>query len=94
MKINIPVRLKNPVFWAQILLGAFATALAYAGVTGADMTTWAAVWDIVVGTFSNPYCLFLVACNVWNAVNDPTTNGLGDSEQALSYTEPNKKFMP
>ena len=39
--MNWKIRIKNPVFWAQIALGAFATALAYAGLTAADMTTWA-----------------------------------------------------
>lgn len=91
MKINIPVRLKNPVFWAQVVLGAFATALAYAGVTGAEMTSWGAVWEIVRGTYTNPYCLFMVLCNVWNAVNDPTTSGLTDSTRALGYIEPSKE---
>ena len=36
--MNLKVRIKNPVFWVQIILGAFATALAYAGLTAADMT--------------------------------------------------------
>ena len=44
--MNLKVRIRNPVFWAQIILGAFATALAYAGLTAADMTTWAGVWEI------------------------------------------------
>ena len=26
--MNLKVRIKNPVFWVQIILGAFATALA------------------------------------------------------------------
>lgn len=86
--MNIKVRIKNPVFWAQIVLGAFATALAYAGLTAADMTTWAGVWEILVGTVRNPYCLFLVACNVWSALNDPTTSGLTDSDRAKGYEKP------
>lgn len=90
MKLNIPVRLKNPVFWVQVVLGAFATALAYAGMTGADMTTWQAVWGVTKGTFTNPYCLFLVGCNVWSAVNDPTTSGITDSSRAMSYDAPNR----
>lgn len=89
--MNLKVRLKNPVFWVQVFVGAFATALAYAGLTAADMTTWAGVWGIIVGTISNPYCLFLVACNVWSALNDPTTSGMSDSQTALSYTEPKKE---
>ena len=37
--MNFTVRIKNPVFWLQIIVGAFATALAYAGLTAADITT-------------------------------------------------------
>ena len=34
--MNWKIRIKNPVFWVQVALGAFATALAYAGLTAAD----------------------------------------------------------
>lgn len=88
--MNLKVRIKNPTFWAQIIIGAFATALAYAGLTAADMTSWEGVWQIIKGTVSNPYCLFLVVSNIWNALNDPTTAGLGDSINAKSYTVPKK----
>ena len=89
--MNWKIRIKNPVFWVQIALGAFATALAYAGLTAADMTTWAGLWGVITGAFSNPYCLFLVASNVWNALNDPTTSGLTDSDRAKSYNVPLEK---
>ena len=89
--MNWKIRIKNPVFWVQIALGAFATALAYAGLTAADMTTWAGVWQIIKDTAANPYCLFLIACNVWSAFNDPTTSGLTDSDRAKSYNVPLEK---
>ena len=88
--MNLKVRIKNPTFWVQIIIGAFATALAYAGLTAADLTTWMGVWNVIKGTVSNPYCLLLVASNIWNALNDPTTAGLGDSTNAKSYTVPKK----
>ena len=59
--MNWKIRLKNPVFWVQVLTGALATVLAYSGLTAADMTTWAGLWNVITGAFSNPYCLFLVA---------------------------------
>ena len=86
--MNWKVRIKNPVFWVQVLTGALATVLAYSGLTAADMTTWAGLWGVITGAFSNPYCLFLVASNVWNALNDPTTSGLTDSDRAKSYNVP------
>lgn len=86
--MNLKVRIKNPVFWIQIVVGAFATALAYAGLTAADITTWSGLLEVIKGTFSNPYCLFLVASNIWNALNDPTTSGVTDSDRAMSYEKP------
>ena len=92
--MNLKVRIKNYSFWLNIVLGAFATALAYAGLTAADMTTWMGVLDVIKSTVQNPYCLFLSAVNVWNALVDPTTQngvlGMGDSENAKSYTVPKK----
>jgi len=52
------------------------------------MTTWAGLWNVITGAFSNPYCLFLVASNIWSALNDPTTSGISDSARAKGYTAP------
>ena len=88
--MNWKVRAKNPVFWAQLVLSAFAAVLAYAGLTAADLTTWASVGALLREAAGNPYCLFLVVSSVWNAVNDPTTAGLADSERAKTYKKPNR----
>lgn len=88
--MNWKVRIKNPVFWVQIVLAVFTPILAYAGLTAEDMTTWGALGDLIVGAVSNPYVLGLVVVSVWNAVNDPTTSGVKDSQQALEYNEPKK----
>lgn len=88
--MNWKVRIKNPVFWVQIVLAVFTPILAYAGLTAEDMTTWGALGDLILGAVSNPYVLGLVVVSVWNAVNDPTTSGVKDSQQALEYNEPKK----
>ncbi len=88
--MNLKVRIRNPVFWVQMLLCAFATATAYAGLTAADLTTWAGVWQVIAGAASNPYCLFLIASNLWAALNDPTTSGFSDSARAMTYNKPLK----
>jgi len=88
MKLNLSVRFKNPIFIAQLILAIFTPILAYAGLTAQDLTSWAALGSLLIGAISNPYVLFLVAVSVWNAVNDPTTSGVSDSNQALTYTEP------
>lgn len=88
--MNFLVRFKNPVFIAQLVLAIITPMLAYAGLTAQDLTTWGALGDLIVGAVSNPYVLVLVAVSVWNALTDPTTAGLGDSDEALTYTEPKK----
>lgn len=88
--MNWKVRFRNPVFWVQIVVSAFAAVLAYAGLTAADLTTWESVGALLCNAVRNPYCLFLVLSSVWNAVNDPTTKGVADSERARKYDMPGK----
>ena len=86
--MNLKVRVKNPVFWVQSVLSILTPVLAYAGLTAQDLTTWGKLGELIVRAVSNPYVLSLVAVSVWNTLNDPTTKGLGDSERAKSYTDP------
>lgn len=90
MKLNLKVRFKNPVFIVQVIFAVMAPVLAYAGLTVQDITSWKALGGIIINAASNPYVLSLAAVSLWNAVNDPTTAGIGDSYNALSYTEPKK----
>ena len=85
MNINWKVRFKNPHFLLQLALSIVAPVLAYNGISGDDLTTWAAVGELVVGAAKNPYVLFLVFVSVYNAITDPTTKGIGDSIHALNY---------
>ena len=86
--MNWKVRFKNPLFIAQMILAVLTPILAYAGLTVKDLTTWQALGDLLMGALSNPYVLGLVVVSVFNAVTDPTTSGIKDSEQALTYTKP------
>ena len=88
MMINWKVRFKNPVFIAQLFLSVLTPVLAYAGLTLADLTSWVALGQVFVDAVMNPYVLGLVIVSVWNALNDPTTEGLKDSEQAMTYDTP------
>ena len=86
MKINLKVRFKNPVFIAQFILAIFTPILAYAGLTAQDLTTWKALFDLIVNAISNSYVLSLIAVSVWNALNDTTTEGiLNDSDAAMTF---------
>ena len=89
--MNLKVRFKNPVFIAQLILAILTPILAYAGLTVQDLTSWQALGEILLGAIRNPYVLGLIVVSVWNAFNDPTTAGITDSAQALTYDKPKAK---
>lgn len=86
--INFKVRFRNPIFIAQIVLAILTPILAYAGLTVQDITTWKALGDLLLGAIKNPYVLSLVIVSVFNAITDPTTVGIKDSENAMTYSYP------
>ncbi|QIG62544.1 holin [Sporosarcina phage Lietuvens] len=88
MRINFKIRGKNPQFWLNLALSVVVPIGAYFGITGADLTTWGAVWDITVKAVSNPFVLFTMASGAYSALIDPTTPGLSDSGRALRYKKP------
>lgn len=88
MGINLKVRFKNPVFIVQVLLSILTPILAYMGLELSHLTSWAILGDAMLGAVSNPYVLGLVAVSLFNALNDPTTQGVSDSTKALGYEEP------
>ena len=90
MNINWKIRFKNPAFYVQIIIAIVTPILAYMGLTAQDITTWAALGNMLLQAVSNPYVLVLVAGSVYNAVVDPTSMGITDSKTALTYDEPNK----
>ena len=87
--INWKVRIKNPVFWVQIAVAIVLPILAYLGLSWEDMTSWAALGGIFLEAVKNPVILASVIVSVWNAINDPTTKGLKDSDRAMTYDKPN-----
>lgn len=89
--INWKVRFRNPVFIAQIAIAVLLPILTYMGMSWEDMTTWATLGNLFVEAVKNPVIVVSVIISVWNAINDPTTKGMGDSTQALGYSEPKGK---
>lgn len=85
-KINIPVRMKNPWFWVGIG-GAVLTAM---GISPEMLTSWESVYQAFVSMVQNPYMLGCVALTVLGVFVDPTTSGIGDSNQAMTYSAPKK----
>ena len=88
MKINWTVRIKNPVFWANIAMAVFLPILAQLGMSWEDVTTWAALGGVLLSAVKNPVIVVAVLVSLWNAINDPTTAGISDSALALTYTAP------
>ena len=86
--INWKVRMRNPLFWVQVLLAVLMPILAYMGLTVEDLTSWAILGTTLLEAVKNPYVLGLVVVSVWNAVNDPTTEGVKDSSLAMTYIKP------
>ena len=86
---NIPVRLRNPVWWVQVVGAFLLCALTYNQLEPQDMTTWMGLINLIVGVFKNPYLLFTCLWSVWNASNDPTTKGLKDGALGVTYKKPN-----
>lgn len=83
MMINWKVRIKNKAFWLAVIPAIALVAQAVAAVFGytIDLTTMVGKLQAVV----NAVFALLVILGI---VVDPTTNGIGDSERAMGYTEP------
>lgn len=88
MKINWKVRVKNPLFWVEIVAAIILPILAYFGLSWEDMTSWAALGEVLLEAIQNPVVIVSTIVSVWNAITDPTTKGISDSEQALTYNKP------
>lgn len=84
--INWTVRLRNKAFWVALIPAILLLIQVIAAVFG---------YTLDLGELGNKLldvvnALFAVL-TILGVVIDPTTAGTGDSEQALTYTEPKKK---
>ncbi len=86
MKINWKVRLKNKAFWLSAIPALFLLVSQVAVLFGFtwDYTPWAQQASAILGTVFGLLTLLGV-------VNDPTTAGVSDSPQAMTYEEPKKE---
>lgn len=84
MKINIPVRMKNPWFW----IGLVGVILSAMGVSPEMFNSWEAVGTAIRELVGNPYMLGCVAMAILGVVTDPTTKGISDSKLAMTYEKP------
>lgn len=86
--INWKIRFKNPQFYFQLAVAIFVPIFAYAGITAQDISSWDILIKLLADALSNPWLLATIVMSVYNAILDPTTTGIKDSKQALSYNQP------
>lgn len=84
--INWLVRVKNKAFWVAIIPAVLLVIQAVASVFG---------YTLDFGDLGNKLlevvnAVFAVLV-ILGIVSDPTTEGISDSKQALTYTEPKKE---
>ena len=83
MKINWKVRAKNKMFWVAVIPAALMLVQVVASVFG---------FTLDLGELGNKLLAVVEAAFSFLAiigiVNDPTTAGIGDSCQAMTYDEP------
>lgn len=83
MSINWKVRVRNKAFWVALIPALLLLIQQVCGVFGVtlDFGELQAQLVAIVGTV---FALLAIL----GIVADPTTKGMGDSEQALSYEKP------
>ena len=85
MKINWKVRIKNKSFWLSIIPAVLLLVQAVAALFG---------YAIDLGVIGDKLIVIVnalfVVLSIIGVVNDPTTSGISDSKQALTYEAPKK----
>lgn len=87
MNINWTVRIKNKTFWLSLIPAVLLLIQVVAAVFGFTID----LGDLGDKLIAVVNALFTVLV-ILGIVTDPTTDGVGDSTQALTYTEPKKEI--
>lgn len=83
MNVNWVVRLKNKTFWVAFVPALILLVEVGVSVFGVDLD----LGDLGNKILSFVNVLFSVLV-LMGIINDPTTKGLADSQQALTYSKP------
>lgn len=84
-KINWKLRLKSKAFWLALIPAVALAVQAIAATFGFEYDFGDLVNNLIVVV--NTVFAVLVIIGL---VNDPTTDGISDSERVMGYDEPNK----
>ena len=83
MKINWTVRLKNKTFWLSVIPAALLLVQVVAAVFGYTLD-FGELGNRLLAVVNAAFALL----SVLGVVTDPTTAGVSDSEQAMTYEKP------
>ena len=86
MKINWSVRVRNKTFWLAVIPAALLLIQAVGEALGFPLEL-GGLGDKLLGVVNALFALLALL----GVVNDPTTQGSGDSQQALGYQVPKGK---
>ena len=86
MKINWSVRVRNKTFWLAVIPAALLLIQAVGEALGFPLEL-GNLGDKLLGVVNALFALLALL----GVVNDPTTQGTGDSQQALGYQVPKGK---
>lgn len=84
MKINWRCRVKNKMFWLALIPATLLFVAAVASLFGIELDVTALsekLLQVVEAAFA--------VLGIIGVVNDPTTEGLNDSDRAMTYDKPN-----
>lgn len=84
MQINWKVRIKNKMFWLALVPAILLLVQVIAAVFGVEIKI-DAVGDKLIAVVN---ALFAVL-TILGVVTDPTTEGVSDSNRAMTYAKPN-----
>lgn len=84
MKINWTVRIKNKAFWVAIVPALLLLAQQICSLFGVTLEV-AGLSEQLISIIGTVFAVLTLL----GVVTDPTTNGVSDSERAMTYTEPN-----
>ena len=84
--MNWIVRLKNKNFWLTLIPAVLLLIQSVAAVFGFELD-FGELGNQLLAVVNAAFAVLVIL----GVVNDPTTEGMGDSKQALTYTEPKRK---
>lgn len=86
MRINWKVRIRNKNFWLALVPAVLLLLQAVLALFGVDWQP-----DVLSDKLLDIINAAFVLLSILGVVQDPTTAGAGDSEQALTYSRPRKE---